>query len=57
MRKISTKIALMTVLMVIITGFITAKIALDSYEDKVLQAADDQTKVVVSEVRQRLIQL
>ena len=49
MKKISTKIAVMTVIMVIVTSVIISAVCLTSYKDKVIQAAEDQTKVVASQ--------
>ncbi len=54
MKKISTKIAVMTIIMVIITSVATSVVCLTSYRKKVVEAAEDQTKVVASEGAARM---
>lgn len=54
MKKISTKIAVMTIIMVIITSVATSLVCLISYKKKVVEAAEDQTKVVASEGAARM---
>ena len=54
LRKISTKITAMMVLMVIVATVITSAMCLSSYRDKVIQASEDQTKVIASQGASRL---
>lgn len=49
MKKISTKIAWMTVTMVFLATVISSGICLTSYNNKVVQSAADQTKVIAVE--------
>jgi len=54
MKKISTKITLMMAIMVIIATVITSVVCLTSYRDKVIQASEDQTKVIASQGASRM---
>ena len=54
MKKISAKITLLMVIMVIIATVVTSAVCLVSYRDKVIQATEEQTKVAASQCASKL---
>ena len=54
LKKISAKITIMMVVMVIIATVVTAALCLSSYRSKVIQASEDQTKVIAAQASSRM---